>query len=833
MSYTPMMLQYLAIKEKYQDSILFYRLGDFYEMFFEDAKVASKELDLVLTGRSAGVEEKVPMCGVPHHSSTSYINKLVEKGYKVAIVEQLEEAKAGKMVNRDVVKIITPGTIMKEEDETTIINIASLYDFQYGYAIVLIDLSTGISNALTIDHNILELKAIINKYNVKEIVVCEKQLPIELDIVISKSSFNELDNKYLSLYEDVNDPRIIEAYKLLVNYLNETQKSSVDHLQKLNILNLDQYMRLDYNTLLNLELVKPINEENNSITLYNFLNRCLSSMGSRHLKELIQKPLLSVSSIEERLEQVTIIKNNLVLQDDLKVNLNELYDIERIVAKLSLKTFSPNDAIRLMKTLKVIPNIKELLSFNIDFESLVDFDDCYELYHRLENAIKEDANFNIKDGGVFKHGYDQELDELLMLSNDSKDWILRQEQIEKEKTGIKNLKIGYNKVFGYYIEVSKGNVHLVKDEYGYIRKQTLTNQERYITNELKEKEDLILNAFDKAIRKEIALFDELIEYIKTFAYRLQIMAQKLAYIDCLYAFSLISNQRSYVRPEFVETDLELVKGRHPILETMMKDKYVSNDCIIKKNDAISLITGPNMGGKSTYMRQVALIVVMAQMGLYVPCNSLKLPIFDAIFTRIGASDDILSGQSTFMVEMSEANFAISNATNNSLLIFDEIGRGTSTYDGLSIARSMVEYISQKIGCKTLFSTHYHELTTLEKEFNNIKNYQVIVHEENDHVTFMYQVKKGKANKSYGINVARLAHLPDEILNRAKFLLGTYENDNGGYMEPLFVMESNNEKPVIIDDKNQPIIDKLKMIEVNSLTPMEALLLIDQLKKEIK
>ena len=826
MTYTPMIMQYLDIKKDYQDTILFYRLGDFYEMFFEDAIIASKELELVLTGRNAGVEDKIPMCGVPHHAANNYINRLVEKGYKVAIVEQLTEAKAGKMVERDICKIITPGTIFNDDSDNTI-NICGIHDYKYGYALAIIDLSTGNSIALNINHNTIDLKAVINKYSIKEIV-CNNDLELVLDTVISKATNEKLAIEYLDLTKDINDPRIIEAYTLVINYLNKTQKVKLTHLQDLVLINPDDYLKLDYNCLVNLELVKVSNNEQ-SFTLYDFLNKCQSSMGSRLLKEKIIKPLINLELINERLDQVTILKNNLILQDDLKNYLNKIYDIERIVAKISLKTFSPNDALRLIKTLEVVPLIKEVLSNNIEFSDLIEFDDLDSLYLHLKSAIKEDTNMNIKDGGVFKEGYNLELDELLALSNDSKDWILNQEQIEKDKTGIKNLKIGYNKVFGYYIEVTKANIGLIKDEYGYIRKQTLTNQERYITNELKEKENLILNSFDKAIRKEIALFEELLDLLSSYLNKLQIMAHKLASIDVLYAFSVISNYNGYTRPNFNSDELIIEKGRHPLLEHVMKTKYVSNDCIMHKNEDVILLTGPNMGGKSTYMRQVALIVVMAQMGLYVPCSKLELPIFDAIYTRIGANDDILSGQSTFMVEMNEANYAISNATKNSLLIFDELGRGTSTYDGLSIARSIVEYIANNIKCKTLFSTHYHELTTLEKELTNIINYQVIVHEENDHITFMYQVKKGKANKSYGINVASLAHLPDQILNRARFLLDNYENKKITVMEPLF---SYNNKP-IKEDLNKIVIDKLKLIDVNSMTPLEAILFINEIKKEVK
>ena len=834
MTYTPMMIQYLNIKQNYQDTILFYRLGDFYEMFFDDAKIASKELDLVLTGRNAGQPEKVPMCGVPYHAKTPYINKLVEKGYKVGIVEQLDEPVAGKMVNRGVVEIITPGTLINDEQEKTIINICGLYDYQYGYSLVFIDLSTGKTIACNIDYNLSNFKSLLLKYNVKEIVfkhgynLDKLSLLNDMGITISYSNDNILDDMYKHLYNHLNnDIRIINAYTILVNYLKETKFNILEHLQVIEIDDLTLYLNLDYNTILNLELINPLQNQTNNITLYSFLDKCKSSMGSRLLKELIQKPLMNINDINDRLDIVTILKNNIIMQNELKDSLDKLYDIERIVGKLSLNTFTPTDALRLMKTIEVIPYIKDMLKMYIEFENLIEFDDCQQIYNLLKDSIREDASISINDGHVIKYGYDSELDELLDIKTNSKQWLIKQEQIEREKTGINNLKIGYNKVFGYYIEVSKGNISKIKDEYGYIRKQTLTNQERYITSELKEKEDMILNSFDKAIRREIVIFNNIKEIIKKDIEKLQLLSYKLAYIDCLYAFSMISSQSGYIRPEFSDNELSIIKGKHPILESIMKNNYVSNDCILNKNEDILLLTGPNMGGKSTYKRQVALLAIMAQMGIYIPCKKATLPIFDAIFTRIGASDDILSGQSTFMVEMSEANYALTNATENSLIIFDEIGRGTSTYDGLSIAKAMIEHIAKNIKCKTLFSTHYHELTSLEKELDNIINYQVVVHEENDHITFMYQVKKGKANKSYGINVAKLAGIDQNIINRAKYILNHLESNKVSYMEPLFTAEEPS-----IQYKDNPIIDKLKMINTDAMSPIEALLLVNELKKDI-
>lgn len=835
MTYTPMMQQYLEMKKNYPDTIIFYRLGDFYEMFFEDAIVASKELDLVLTGRNAGVGEKIPMCGVPYHACNTYLPKLVERGYKVAIVEQMEEASQGKIVKREVVKIVTPGTLIKDDVEASEqISICSIYDYQYGYSLVFVDISTGSCICVNVEHNLASLRASILKNNAKEVVVKNNFDTAVISglkgfgVTISYCDNNQLDDMYKALYEGVDDVRIIESYSIMVNYLNQTQKRLVEHLQPLILDDAGQYLKLDYNSILNLELIKPLQNQGKNITLWSFLDKCKSSMGSRMLKTLIERPLVDIEDINKRLDQVTLLKENLILQDDLKDQLNKLYDLERLTGKIALGTSNPLDCVRLIKTLDVVPNIKEILKSYPEFEDLLAFDDCAKLHELLDRAIVENPPINFKDGGIFKHGYSEELDELTDLRQNGKNWLLAQEAIEKERTGIKSLKIGYNRVFGYYIEVSKGNIANIKEEYGYIRKQTLSNQERYITQELKDQEDRILQAQDKAIRKEIALYDEIVDNIKQYLFKLQKMAKSLAYIDCILAFSFISGNKGYSRPIFTNGDFEIIKGRHPILEDIMKQKYVANDCILSNEQPILLLTGPNMGGKSTYMRQVALTVIMAQIGVYVPCSSLKTPIFDAIFTRIGASDDILSGQSTFMVEMNEANYALGNATDKSLIIFDEIGRGTSTYDGLSLARAMIEYIATNIKAKTLFSTHYHELTSLENEFDAIWNYNVMVHEENDHITFMYKVKRGKANKSYGINVARLAKLPDSILNRASILLSGFESKQQVVMQPLDLTA-----PSVHVAKVHPAIEKIKMVNPDILTPLEALMFVNELKKEVE
>ncbi|MFI3284127.1 MAG: DNA mismatch repair protein MutS [Erysipelotrichaceae bacterium] len=834
-TYTPMMRQYLEVKENHKDAIVFYRLGDFYEMFFEDAKIACKELDLVLTGRNAGTSEKVPMCGIPYHAVNNYLPKLVSRGYKVAIVEQLEEPSAGKIVKRDVVKIVTPGTIVKEnlEDKENIC-IASISDFQYGYAVVIVDISTGETMATLWDHQSSSIRALLLKNNVKEVVTVSSFNPNTIayianqGITISYCDEVEIDENYQSLTAKIQDARILEAYGIMVNYIKETQKKLVDHLQVIQVEDEKDFMRIDFNTILNLELIQPIQTQSKSMTLWHFLDRCQSSMGSRALKKMIERPLMNQALILQRQKQVEILKNHLFLQDDLKEQLSQIYDLKRLTGKIALGTSNPLDCIRLSKTLKVVPVIQALLKDYPEFTRWLDIDACVSLQNHIENAIVETPPNHFKEGGIFKSGYDEELDELLTLSHSGKQWIISQENYERERTGIKNLKIGYNRVFGYYIEVSKGNIPLIKEEYGYIRKQTLTNQERYVTTQLKEEEDKILHAQEKAIRKEVILYNELIETIKQSLFKLQRIADSLAYLDCIYALSVVANEHGYTKPIFNPNSLVIENGRHPILEHIMKHEFVSNDCKIEKDHEVLLITGPNMGGKSTYMRMVALISVLAQIGSFVPASRCEIPLFDAIYTRIGASDDILSGQSTFMVEMNEANHALMNATMNSLIIFDEIGRGTSTYDGMSLARAMIEYIATNIKAKTLFSTHYHELTSLDQELDNVVNYHVLVHEENDHVTFMYKMAQGKASKSYGINVARLAKLPESILNRATTLLNELENKEEapttGYQMIGLPLENIQESK---------LTEMLELVDPNELTPLQALQFVMDLKDKIK
>jgi DNA mismatch repair protein MutS len=815
------------------DTIVFYRLGDFYEMFFEDAQIASKELDLVLTAKAAGNKQKIPMCGIPYHAKDNYLPKLVNRGYKVAIVEQMESPNETKtIVKRDVVKVVTPGTLASTDEKDSIC-IGSIIDNQYCYTMSVVDVSTGETVGYNIDHNFASVKAILLKNNIKEVVLLsdfnERLIKYfrEMAITISYCDVYQLEENYYHLYSHINDKRIIVAYGLLVNYLTNTQFQMIGHLRVVKVEDENKYMKMDYSTITNLELIQPLRSMSKNDTLWSFLDHCKTSMGARLLKKLVEKPLIDKNEINERLDKVSIIKDDLILLDELKESLSNIYDISRLVAKIAMNSSNPTDLIRLKKSLIELPKLKNMFSDYSQFDELFNIDECKDLKQIVNSAIVDQPPANFKDTGVIKSGYNKILDDLVELSNNNQTWILNQEIIEKERTGIKTLRIGYNKVFGYYIEVSKGQISQLKPEYGYIRKQTLSNAERYITEELKSKEDEILHSKEQALAKEHELYLELVDIIKDYLFKLQRIADVIAYVDCLYSLAVQSKGFGYIRPEFEDDKLEVINGKHPILARSMKEKYVSNDCMLNK-DEIMIITGPNMGGKSTYMRQLALISIMAQIGCYVPADSAKLTIFDQIFTRIGASDDILSGQSTFMVEMNEANNALSNATEKSLIIFDEIGRGTSTYDGMALASAMIEYIHYNIKAKTLFSTHYHELTRLEDRVENILNYHALIHEENDEVKFLYKVTKGKADKSYGINVAKLAKLPDSVISRAKMILEEYENDDKVVQQTFDFNEV-----VVEDNKNQKIIDKLNLVDPDNMTPMGALEFIMDLKKGIK
>ncbi len=841
--YTPMMNHYIEIKEQHPDAIIFYRLGDFYEMFFEDAKTASGELDLVLTGRNADAEEKVPMCGIPFHAATGYIQRLIQKGYKVAIVEQLEDPTQAKgLVKRDVIKIVTPGTIMDEvQDERAGVYIASLYDYQYGLAVVLCEMTTGEMRAQLIDKQVMAIQKVLLGNNVAEIVIepsFDKKICKMIEemgsITISQETDHTCKEEYQYLISAVQDERIKRSFATLTNYLNETQKRNMAHLNPVEMMNETEFLQMDYNTRINLELTQTQRTNSKSQTLWSFLDKCQSAMGSRLLKKWIEYPLVNKTAIAQRLNAIEFLNDNFIIKDELREHLGCVYDLERLSARVAYGNANPRDILRLVKTLEHAPQIFDIMKECPSYQEFQQIDPCTSLYDVLQGAIIENPPLHVKDGGVFVDGYHEELDRLREIGKNGKHWILELEAKEKERTGVKSLKIGYNRVFGYYIEVTKANLNQIKDEFGYVRKQTLANAERFITEELKEKEDAIVHAQERSIRLEQELFNALINQIKAYLPKLHDMAQALATIDVLYALAEISGDNGYVRPQFVEKALiELKEARHPILEKMMKKNghYVSNDLYMDETNSILMITGPNMGGKSTYMRQTALIVIMAQLGCFVPAKSAVLPLFDQIFTRIGASDDIMSGQSTFMVEMTEANHALQNASDKSLILFDEIGRGTSTYDGMALAQAMLEYIEQNIHAKTLFSTHYHELTQLAKYHKGIRNVHVEVHEENESVTFLYRVNDGKADKSYGINVAALAKLPDTVLARARHILSGLEAKDQN--EQLSFLDTNTALPQVIE-KSDPqataIKEKLMQIQADQMTPIEALLLVNELKK---
>ena len=837
-TYTPMMKHYLELKEQHEDAIIFYRLGDFYEMFFEDAKTASSELDLVLTGRNAGVEERVPMCGIPHHAAKGYIQRLIQKGYKVAIVEQLEDPALAKgLVKRDVIKIVTPGTIMDEvSDEKTTVYIASLHDFQFGLAVILCEMTTGELRAQLIDKHVMAIQKVLLGNNVREIVVQEKfdkkivKMIEEMQtITVSFHNDNALKEEYRHLLNGIEDDRVETAFGVLTNYLDETQKRNMAHLNAVEMVYENDFLQMDFSTKQNLELTSSLRSNSRSQTLWSFLDKCRSSMGSRLLKKWIEYPLVDTAMINRRLDAVEYLNDNFITKDELREHLGFVYDMERLSARVAYGSANPRDILRLIKTLEHTPQIFELFHDCSAYEEFQSIDPCRELYDMIEGAIIDNPPLTLKDGGVFVEGYNEELDQVREIGKNGKNWILELENKERERTGVKSLKIGYNRVFGYYIEVTKTNLDSIKDEFGYVRKQTLTNAERFITQELKDKEDAIVHAQERSIRLEAELFNHLLNQIKVYLPKLHDLSHALATIDALYALAEISSENGYTRPQFhTGHSIHMKEARHPILDRMMKTtRYVSNDLEMGEDNDILMITGPNMGGKSTYMRQTVLLVIMAQIGCFVPAKKAEMPIFDQIFTRIGASDDIMSGQSTFMVEMIEANNALQNATANSLILFDEIGRGTSTYDGMALAQAMIEYIIRNIKAKTLFSTHYHELTEMAEKNAGIRNVHVDVHEEDDKVTFLYRVLDGKADKSYGINVARLAHLPSSVLERAKLILDNLE------LQPNMVKEV---KPPLVIEKENPqhmqIINQVKQVDVNKMTPMEAMQFLYELKEKM-
>lgn len=783
--YTPMIQQYLKIKAEHQDAFLFFRLGDFYEMFFEDAKKASQELEITLTSRDGGAAEKIPMCGVPYHSASAYIEQLIKKGYKVAICEQTEDPKAAKgVVKREVVQLITPGTVMDgkgiHESENNFI--ASVSACSNGYGLALSDLTTGENLAVLIER-LEDVISEIYSVGAREIVVSGSldadtvaQLRERCGATISIED-GETD-EHVTIIEHLNNEDITKTFLRLYTYLKRTQKRSLDHLQPVQVYELEEAMKIDLYSKRNLELTETIRSKNKKGSLLWLLDETKTAMGGRLLKQWIDRPLIRVNQIEERQEMVETLMSHFFEREDLRERLKEVYDLERLAGRVAFGNVNARDLIQLKESLKQVPGIKQLvasLAHDKAKERAERIDPCGDVLELLEEALYENPPLSVKEGNLIKDGYNQKLDEYRDASRNGKDWIARLEQQEREYTGIRSLKVGFNKVFGYYIEVTKANLHLL-EEGRYERKQTLTNAERYITPELKEKEALILEAENNICELEYELFTELREKVKQYIPRLQLLAKQMSELDALQCFATISENRHYTKPEFSKDEVEVIEGRHPVVEKVMdSQEYVPNNCMMGDNRQMLLITGPNMSGKSTYMRQIALISIMAQIGCFVPAKKAVLPIFDQIFTRIGAADDLISGQSTFMVEMLEAKNAIVNATKNSLILFDEIGRGTSTYDGMALAQAIIEYVHDHIGAKTLFSTHYHELTVLEDKLPQLKNVHVRAEEYNGTVVFLHQIKEGAADKSYGIHVAQLAELPGDLIARAQDILKELEH----------------------------------------------------------
>ncbi len=843
--FTPMIQQYIDCKENYPDAIVFYRIGDFYEMFFEDAYIASRELEIALTGKDAGYKERVPMCGIPFHAYAGYAEKLISRGYKVAIVEQVEDPSQAKgLVKRDVVKIITPGTITEgglNEKENNFL--AAIYEHSDYFSLAYADVSTGqmyltsVEDEDSLANEILSLHA-------KEII-CVSSLKLKAlntlhdnyQIVISRMDDTSLIDDYKYLLENLDLEKFeedIPCISILINYISKTQRHNLFHLQPVKFYSSSQVLHLDPFSKRNLELTETIRQNQKSGSLLWLLDKCQTAMGSRKLHTWIDRPLIDRNEIIKRHNYVEALINNYVAKEEIKESLKTVYDLERIIGRISVGNANAKDLVQLRRSLANIPNFKKnVMALGTDdaISFANDIDAHEKLYELLDRALVDDPPLQIKEGGMIKPLYNKDLDELKDISANSKDWILNFEASERERTGIKTMHVGYNRVFGYYIEVSKGALQNLTDSDHYERKQTLANAERFVTPELKKYEQIVVGSTEKIQKLEYDLFVEIRDVCQGFTKSLQKLADKISTIDCLLAFAEVSVKYNYVRPEMsLKREVNIVEGRHPVIESILKDEYVKNDVVINSYNTL-LITGPNMSGKSTYMRMLALIAIMAQIGCFVPAKNATLMIFDAIFTRIGASDDLISGQSTFMVEMLEANFAIKNATKNSLILFDELGRGTSTYDGMALAQAIIEYVHEKIGCVMLFSTHYHELIMLDKTLKHLKNVHVDAKESKGGVVFLHKVLDGGADKSYGINVASLAGLPRSLIERAKKILEALEENNSkaGVNLDLFNFDAYEEEPENQEEeKAYNLKHALEILDIDSLTPREAL---DWLYKE--
>lgn len=809
---TPMMKQYIKVKEKYRDCILFFRLGDFYEMFFEDAIVASKTLEIALTKKACGLDEKAPMCGVPFHSCNSYISKLVENGFKVAIAEQMTEPTSKGIVERDVVRVVTPGTVLEDNLLENKKNnyLMSIFIENDDVSLSFVDITTGeISSTFLKKNKLIEE---IAKISPTEILINDayyikylKEISIFNHIYINENfDFSYLNEDIVYKYftkdyiDSIKDYQNIKnSLSILLNYIYSTQKQITNNINSINLYNTNEYIVLDMATRINLELTSTIRGNNKKGSLINILDKTSTSMGARLLRKYIEEPLINKDKINERLNIIEEIKDDFMLREDLINSLKNIYDIERICSKIAFEKVTPKEMLNLKYSLEKLPILKQLIKSSdtkILKTYIEDMDDLRDLYNLLDSSILEEPSISIKEGNIIKSSFNKELESLRDISKNGAFMIKEVENKEKEKTGIKSLKIGFNKVFGYYIEITKTNLNQINLDETYIRKQTLSNAERFITEELKDIEDKILNAQDKIKTLEYDLFVQIRDEVYKNIEKLQKISKIIANIDVFVSLATVAYVNNYVKPILNnENKIKIINGRHPVVEDMVgEENFIKNDTILEKH-AINLITGPNMAGKSTYMRQTAIICLMAHIGSFVPCEYANISILDRIFTRVGASDDLSKGQSTFMVEMSEVSNILENATEKSLVILDEIGRGTSTYDGISLAWSIVEYIQKNIKAKTLFATHYHELTLLEEKFNNIKNYSVQVKEENDNVVFLRKIQRGPANKSYGINVAKLAKLPDEVIQRANIILNELENKENKIDSSVIVNQDNDEK----------------------------------------
>ncbi|WAW15809.1 DNA mismatch repair protein MutS [Peptostreptococcus equinus] len=866
---SPMMRKYLETKEEYPDCILFYRLGDFYEMFFDDALLASKVLDITLTGKACGLEERAPMCGVPYHSVSQYLTRMIEAGYKVAIGEQVEDPATAKgLVKREVVKVVTPGTLLEDDSlEKAKNNYLMVVYFQGKNATIsYVDISTGELNITKIKSNkakeevarvspseiisnnedfIEDIRSLANMANIYLNIGFNEDL---LEESILKETFKE---EYLKDLQINDDKDIISCLAIVMNYIRNTQMQSSNNISKINIYNPDNFMTLDLFTKVNLELVKTMRGSNKKGSLLNVLDCTSTPMGSRMLRKFIEQPLVDKEKIQRRLDITEEIYSNYILRDELKSALSNIFDLERICAKVAYDRVMPKDLLNLKNSISALGPIIEALNIsraNILSEFRDNIDPLDDLFNLIDKSILETPSNTIKDGNIIKSQYSNELYDLRDISNNGANMIAQIEKNEKENTGAKTLKIGYNKVFGYYIEITKVALLQANLSDKYIRKQTLVNAERFITPELKEIEDKIINAEDKIKDLEYRLYKEIRNNIFKNIERIQRVANLIAELDVYVSNAIVADKNSYVKPQINTESIMLVKdGRHPVIEQIMgRESFISNDTNINRDNTISIITGPNMSGKSTYMRQTALIALMAHLGSFVPASYANIPLLDRIFTRVGASDDLSQGQSTFMVEMSEVSQILKNASKNSLIILDEIGRGTSTYDGISLAWSIVEYIQKNIGAKTLFATHYHELTDLENQFDGIKNYSVEVKEEKEEILFLRKIVPCAADRSYGIYVAKLAQLPDNVLNRADEILSELEkkhienqssikkviadNNRNSIQENQLTFDMINHKN---DDKEKEFLNEVANIDFMNSTPMDIMNKMFELQKKAK